>query len=168
MRRSLSLFAATALLASCSATTRYRPTRAPPGELALAYDDEVQVWNGSRQVAQGPRYEGLSDFMRCVPDARRHAEVAQSAGGRASILAPLSVGFAVVGLGGFAGLAYRNKDNGAMGALLLGGVALEIAAVVMAGSSFSAKAQAQGHALDAVNYYNDAVGSRGGTCPGGL
>ncbi len=142
--------------------------RTPPGELALAYDDGVQIHSGARPVAQGPRYQGLSDFVRCVPDAHRHAQIAQSAGGRASILAPLSVGFAVVGLGGLAGLAFRNRDDGAMGALLLGGVAFEIAAVVLAGSSFSAKSQAQGHALDAVNFYNDAVGNRGETCPGGL
>jgi hypothetical protein len=124
------------------------------------------VWSGDHRVARGPRYEGLSDFVRCVPDALRHSEAAQSAGARAAVLTPLSVGFAIVGLGGLSGLAYRNKDDRAMGALLLGGLALEITAVVLAGNSYAAKWKAQGNAIDAVNFYNDAAGSRGESCAG--
>ena len=51
-----------------------------------------------------------------------------------------------------------------MAALLIGGLVLEAGAIALGAMSLGAKAQASGHALDAVNYYNDAAGSLGGRC----
>lgn len=153
----------TALATGC-ATTAYRPSRTPPGELALGYDGVLQVWTADRRVAQAPAFDGLPEFVACSPEARRHAEAAHSEGSRASIFSFTSVGLAVVGLGGLSGLALEHRDERAMAALLLGGIAVEIAAVAIAGSSLAARVKAQGNAIDAVNFYNDAVSSRSGAC----
>ncbi len=152
-RQLVSLFAA---LATGCAATAYRPSRTAPGELALRYDGALQVWSADRRVAQAPTFDGLEELVACSPEARRHAEEARRDGSRASILSLASFGLAVAGLGGLSGLALH-RDDRAMAGLLVGGIAVEVAAVALAGSSLSAKWKAQGNAIDAVNFYNDAV-----------
>jgi hypothetical protein len=165
--RSLLALVIAAALAPACASTAYRP-RTLPGELALGYDGKLRIWTGDRSVARAPRFEGLEDFVACVPDARRHAEAARIEGARGSILSSVSIGLAAAGLAGLSGLAFHHRDDRAMAALLIGGVVVEVAAVAVAGSSFSAKVKAQGNAIDAVNFYNDEVGSHSGTCPARL
>ena len=121
---------ATALLvgAGCAApATIYRPVQAAPAELTVRYDDEFEVWAADVPVARGLRYQGLDEVVRCVPEAKRHAEAASRAG-------------------------------------IVSGVVIEALAIVLGGQSLSQKAKANGHALDAVNLYNDAVGYDGRGC----
>jgi hypothetical protein len=152
------------LAVGCSATNRYTPELVAPAELVVQYDDGLEIYAGADQVAAAPTYDGLAHFVHCVPDARRLAEDAEDAGSAGLGLSVTSVSLAVLGLGGLAGLAYEGKDEGAMVGLLLGGVVLEVIAVTTGAISLSRRYEANGSALDAVNVYNDAVGSAGGRC----
>jgi len=51
-----------------------------------------------------------------------------------------------------------------MTGLLVGALIVEAIAIGLGAGSLGAKAHANGHALDAVNFYNDALGSSGGSC----
>lgn len=164
MKRLVCAALAASLLGCATAHTSYRPTRGAATELTLTYDSGLKVSNQGRLLAQSPRYEGLADFVRCVPTAQRHARTAEEAGLRATLLSAFSIGFAVVGLGGLYGFHYKDQPGDTMGALLAGGVAFEVLAVVLGASSISAKSTALGNALDAVNFYNDAVGFDGPGC----
>ncbi|MGI5862463.1 MAG: hypothetical protein ACOX6T_10465 [Myxococcales bacterium] len=157
--------AAVALIAAagCAApATIYRPARAAPTELTVRYDDGFEVWAADAPVARGLRYEGLEQAVRCVPEAKRHAEAASRSGSAASVLSGFSIGLAVGGLAGLGGFAF--EDDRVTAAFLVSGVVLEALAIVTGAQSLSQKAKANGHALDAVNYYNDAVGYSGAGC----
>jgi hypothetical protein len=41
---------------------------------------------------------------------------------------------------------------------------MQLLGLLLVGGGAQAKVNANGHAVDAVNHYNDAVGSRGGSC----
>jgi hypothetical protein len=161
----LSCFAlSTVLLAGCgSGLTVVQPRVLGPNELYLRYDNEFQVHDAEGEVATGVRYEGLTDYVHCVPDAARHAEAAQSAGNAAVGLTIAGIGLGVGGLAGLGGLAYQDKPE-IMWGFLLGGLGAEVVGLVLSAVGRTMKVDANGHAVDAVNYYNDAVGSRGGRC----
>lgn len=159
-----SLSLSTALLMGCgSGLTVVEPRVLGPNELALRYDNEFQIVSPQGEVASGLRYEGLHDYVYCVPDAARHAEAAQSSGSTAVGLTVAGIGLGVGGLAGLGGLAYSEKPE-IMAAFLLGGLGAEIVGLVLTAVGRTMKVDANGHAVDAVNYYNDAVGSRGGRC----
>lgn len=154
----------TLFLAGCgSGLTIVEPRVLGPNELALRYDNEFQVISPQGQVASGVRYDGLTDYVYCVPEAARHAEAAQSAGNTAVGLTVAGIGLGVGGLAGLGGLAYSEKPD-VMAAFLLTGLGAEIVGLVLTAVGRTMKVDANGHAVDAVNYYNDAVGSRGGRC----
>jgi hypothetical protein len=162
--RNPGLFVALLLCTGCSAATAYKPARTAAGELTLSYDDGFRVTTPSRPVADGPRYSGLADFVGCVPKAREHAEGAQSWGRTSTVLSGLTIGFAAVGMGGLAGLAFTDEKPGTAAAFLVGGLLVETAAIVLGATSIGARSRAHGNAFDAVNYYNDALGFSGGSC----
>ena len=149
-----------------SGSTIYAPRVLAPGELTLRYHDALEVWAVGGQVAEGTRFEGLSTPVQCVPDALRHAEAAESMGQTGAGLTIAGATLAVAGLGGLGGLAFYDKDDTALGAFLGAGVATEVIGLVLAAVGRSMKNDANGHAVDAVNYYNDAVGSVGDRCVG--
>ena len=153
-----------ALLGGCgSGLTMVEPRLLAPHELTLRYDNEFQVWSPSGEVASGVRYSGLRDYVGCVPDAARHAAEAESAGDTAVGLTVAGITLGVGGMAGLAGLAYQDKPD-VMAGLLLGGIGVEVLGLVLAAVGRTYKVDANGHAVDAVNYYNDAVGSLGGRC----
>ncbi len=152
------------VLAGCgSGFTAVEPRVLAPHELTLRYDNEFQIHSPEGIVATGVRYDGLTDYVGCVPDAERHAIAAESAGDTAVGLTVSGIVLGVGGIGGLAGLAYQNKPD-VMAGLLLGGLGVEILGLVLTAVGRATKVDANGHAVDAVNYYNDAVGSRGGRC----
>lgn len=152
------------LLGGCgSGLTVVEPRVLGPHELALRYDNEFQIVSPDGEIATGVRYDGLSDYVQCVPEAAKHAEAAQSAGNTAVGLTVVGIGLGVGGLAGLGGLAYSDKPD-VMAAFLLSGLGAEIVGLVLTAVGRSMKVDANGHAVDAVNYYNDAVGSRGGRC----
>ncbi|XXY53632.1 hypothetical protein WME91_21080 [Sorangium sp. So ce269] len=144
--------------------TRYSPRVVARGELTASYDDGFTLWAGGQKVAESYGYDGLERFVRCVPEAREHARQASQSGRSATTLSTLGVVLGVGSLGGLSGLYFHDKDEVAMGAILGTGVAVAVTAVVLGALSRPAKERAHGHALDAMNYYNDSVGSLGATC----
>lgn len=161
------LFACTlgaSLLGCGSGTTSYYPRMIARGELSLRYDNGFTIYGGNRVVAESYSYEGLADYVACVPEAASHARAAESRGQTAVTLSTLGVVFGLSGMGGLGGLYFIEKDPAVMWAMLGGGIALAVTGVVLGGLSRGAKEDAHGNALDAVNYYNDAVGSLGATC----
>ena len=111
-----------------SAHTSYRASRGAPGELSLQYDDGFKLINGDKVVSRSPSYEGLPEFVACVPDAYRHASQARAEGSKGTTLKWLSIGFAVAGLGGLSGLAVQSQDPNLAIGLLVGGVVTEVLA----------------------------------------
>ncbi len=154
-----------ALSVGCGPASQYTPGVVARGELTLRYDDAMQIYAGRELLTEGPVYDGLADYVRCVPQARVHAERARG-DGRARIgLAWTGGTLGVVALGGIAagGALYNDRRSAALGSL---GAGLGVAALalVFAGTSRILGNSAHGNAVDALNYYNDAVGSVGGTC----
>ena len=100
-------------------------------------------------------YSGLRRYVRCVPSAQIHAKKAYAFGWLWMLSMISAVG------SGIGGCAYQITDGG--------GVPWQTATLgfFSAGSSVLgtyARIQSAGHAVDAMNYYNDAVGSLGATC----
>lgn len=163
--RFTALLALAAASAGCGGTTRYTPSAVAPGEITFRANNGIELWAGDRRVADAHRYEGLADFVACVPAARQHAALAESNGLGGTILTYAGGGFALGGLAGLGGLAYFDKDDQKMFTFFSVGITAEIVGIVLAGVGRKVKLQATGHAVDAANYYNDAVGSVGGKCP---
>ncbi|MGC4120937.1 MAG: hypothetical protein QM765_41455 [Myxococcales bacterium] len=155
------------VLAGCAtASTTFPPKRVAEHELTLGFRDEVEVREGPNTlVATGPGYLGLTDFVWCVPDASRHAEAAEAEGALGSRLFVVSFLSSSLGLGGLAGLGFKGRDDPLMAAMLVSGAALEALSIATGAASYSAKKRAHGNAVDAVNFYNDALGFSGGGCP---
>ena len=57
-----------------------------------------------------------------------------------------------------------NKNNTTMGAFFGVGIGVELAALALVVAGRGNEMSASGHAVDAMNYYNDAVGSTGQGC----
>jgi hypothetical protein len=147
-----------------SASSVYTPKLVARGELTLRYDDGVEVYAGRKRLADAPGFGGLASYVSCVPRALEHAEAAESDGAAA-----IGTGFAgavlgVSGLGGLAGLAFLDTDKPLAFSLLGSGVAVGLVGITLALISRGLKNSANGHATDAVNYYNDDVGFHGGSC----
>jgi hypothetical protein len=152
-----------ASLAGCgTTTTTYTPRFSAPSELHLRYRSALEIWAGDRKVAESSAYAGLAVHVACVPEARRHAEQAQSSGHSAHVFSWLGGSLAVVGLGGLTAIAV--EDSGAQIALVTTGLALEVLGLISAGVGYGARKKADGNALDAVNFYNDAVASDNASC----
>jgi len=148
----------------CNGQSLYPPRVVARHELVLRYDNRFELWGEGRPVATAYRFEGLTDYVGCVPAARAHAQDAE-ADGRA--VGPLMVSGGVlagVGLGGLGGLAFLNKNNAAMGAVFGVGIGVELTALVLVLVGRGNELSASGHAVDAMNYYNDAVGRTGQGC----
>lgn len=154
------------LLAGCgSGLTTYNPQLRAQGELTLRYDNGFSMSAEGKEVASGLSWGGLSDYVECVPKAKKHAESAERAGGAAIALSWIGAGIGVASLGSLGALAiYDKKDPEPALQILLAGLGGAITGVVLAAIGRHERNVANGNAVDAMNYYNDAVGSRGGTC----
>ena len=165
MKRLIASVVSITLLSGCSsALTTYTPKLVARGELTLRYDDGLQIWAGKNRLTDAPAFEGLSDYVRCVPEAREHAESAES-DGQAAIGTGITGGVLGVGsLSGLSGLAFIEDDEAKMWALFGTGIAIGLLGITFALISRNLKNTANGHAVDALNYYNDEVGYYGGSC----
>lgn len=155
-------FVVSAALASSGCTALAAPMRPiGPGELALAYDQRLQVLGGAADVvATEPDFDGLEAHVDCSPQAVRHAAAAKRHGRRARRLAWAGGVLGVTSLGGLGGLAARESNPAVAGAVVGSGLALGLIGVVLAGTSRAHRNRAAGNAVDAVNIYNDEA--RGG------
>jgi hypothetical protein len=148
------------LLAGCAESTSYVPRVVARGEVTLRYRDGFEAWAGGVPIARGLRWRGLESYVGCVASAREHAAAAANAGDRAigfSIAGGILGGLAIGGLIGVIDEGHRWEWLGAgLGSATLG--------AIFAGSGRLYRNRANGHAVDAINFYNDAVGSLGATC----
>lgn len=149
----------TSCLGGC-ASTQYAPQVVARGELTLRYDGGFQIYAGRDKLSHGLTYPRLAEYVRCVPQAQEHARRAQSSGRGAVATSVLGGVLGAAGLVGLVGLA----DQDRIGLWLGGGLALSTVGLTFSIISWRLKNHANGHALDAVNFYNDAVGSLGATC----
>lgn len=154
-----SLLVAMALCTGC-ATTQYQPQLVARGELVLRYDGGFVLQSAGQPVARGLSYRGLERFVGCVPEAARHAKSAQRHGGAAIALSVLGITLSLASVGSLIGLT----DTQHQWAWLGGGLATGAVGLTLSALSWREKNQANGHALDALNHYNDAVGSLGASC----
>lgn len=124
---------------------------------ASAYNAKFYV--GRSQVTSSlTGYYGLREPVACVPRAALHAK-------RAAQLYGGGIGLAVAaGLLSVVQFGLIAKDEGLSSRAFGVGVVALGAAV----SSTSLRYRALGHAVDAMNYYNDAVGSLGHACQGSV
>ena len=149
----------------CGVATEYSPTVVASGELTLRYDEGMQIYAGRDQlVAEGPVYEGLDDYVRCVPRASMHAQQAQRDGRARRGLAWTGGALGVASLGGVGGLALLDSDRSAAISIIGAGLGAVTVALVLTGVSRIMGNSANGNAVDSLNYYNDTVGSLGGNC----
>lgn len=157
---------ALALLSGCgSGMTRYSPQLRAQGELTLRYDDGFSMHAEGREIASGTGWGGLTGYVKCVPKAKEHAESAENNGAAALGLSWTGAGLGLASLGSLGGLAVYDEKSPELAMGILGiGAAAAITGVVLAAIGRNQKNIANGHAVDAMNYYNDEVGSYGGTC----
>lgn len=158
-RQAIAALTLAAVVPGC-ATTQYQPAYVARGELTLRQGGGLELWAGGQRVAKGVRYRGLDTYVRCVPEAHTHARQARSHGAAAVTLSALGGVFGVAGLGGLYGI----YDRPNILPWLLGGVGVGALGLTFSLLSWRSKSHANGHAVDAMNYYNDAVGSLGATC----
>jgi hypothetical protein len=131
------------------------------GEITLGYQGlHFEARAAGRELARGLRWRGLSDYVACVPAAKEHADEAEASG-------KLALGFSISGgilgglaVGGIVGVA----DEANRWAWLGSGLGAAALGAIFAGVGRLYRNRANGHAVDAINFYNDAVGSLGATC----
>jgi hypothetical protein len=152
--------AVAALTASGCATSGYAPQVVARGELTVRYDGGFELSAGGRRVAKGLSYGGLDHYVRCVPEAHRHARQAQTAGGAAIAFSVLG---GVLGAGGLTSLISL-VDTAHWREWIAGGLGMSVVGLTFSILSWRYKNHANGHAIDAMNFYNDSVGSLGATC----
>jgi hypothetical protein len=149
------------LVVGC-AHTDYRPQVVARGELVLQQHGQLEMVAAHRRVARALDWRGLEPFVRCVPAAQAHAQKAARDGRASRVLAWVGGALAVASLGSLGGLADADVNHKI--AWLGAGGAVAIVGTTLAGVSRLERNRANGHAVDALNYYNDAVGSRGTVC----
>jgi hypothetical protein len=149
------------LCAGCAGPTLYTPRVVARGEITLRYRGvHFEAHAGGQEIARGLDWDGLSEYVRCVQLAREHAHQAHAAGQRA-------LGFSIAGgiLGGLGAAGIIGViDETNRWAWLGSGLGAAVLGAVFAGVGRLSRNQANGHAVDAINFYNDAVGSLGATC----
>jgi len=147
------------LLAAC-VSTQYTPQVVARGELTLRNHDGLEMHAGGRRVARALSWNGLDRYVGCVTQAHEHAVAAQRNGRTSTAFAVIGGSLGILALGGLAGFADRDH----LWEWLAGGVGSGVVGAIFAGTSQLLRNRANGHAVDAMNYYNDAVGSLGATC----
>lgn len=153
------LLAALFCLSGC-ATSQYGASYIAHGELIVHYQDGISLAAGDRPIANSPRFDGLADFVRCVPAAHQQARAARKAGTAGLVLSILGGSLGGLGAAGLVGLT----DSDRRWQWLSSGLALAVSGAVLASVGRLLRVEASGRAIDATNFYNDAVGSVGKSC----
>lgn len=157
-----SALAGLVFLHGCANTiSQYQPRRVAQGELILQYDGAFAMYAGGKRVARGLTYKGLSPFVVCVPTAHEQARLAERDGRVAVGFSATGGSLGAVSLGLLAG-AIADGDN--RWAWLGSGLVTATIGVLFAGFGRKFRNSANGHAVDALNFYNDSVGSLGARC----
>lgn len=173
-----------ALLSSGCSIYHYEPKILAPGEMTVR-----SSWQGVEFHAGGQRrarsiglYSGLEEYVGCVPQAATYARRAENTSIATALLGGGALLFGLLGFGylirdAITPDSYSFSDcvpdeTGQMRCLVLGrgqplsgrAFGLSLTGTLMAGAAIALRYRATGQALDAMNYYNDSVGSLGATC----
>jgi hypothetical protein len=140
--------------------TQYVPHVVARGEIVLSAGANLQMSAASRPIASGLGWKGLEQFVRCVPASRTFAHRARRDGLASRTMTVVASTLAVASVGSLAGLADEQHEVIWLGA----GVGTAGLAVLAGGLSRMLRNRANGQAVDAMNIYNDSVGSLGATC----
>lgn len=153
--RSIICIGACAASVACSQTV-YIANRDAYAELTpSAGPFGLRIHNGTaKYYGAGDAFEDYPEFVSCVPEAYRHARRARIEG-----IASYSVAGLATTLG-VAGLIVTAVDS------RISERAFWVDAVALLGGSAALilRHRATGHAVDAMNFYNDQVGSLGASC----
>lgn len=152
------------LTPGCFGSTLYQPQVVARGELTLRYHNGFELWAEGRRVARGLGYRGLPEYVGCVPAARQHAEGAVRDGRTATAGIILGASFGALSLGGLSGVAIDRDLGTTFWAITGAGLTLAVSGAIFAGVARLYRNRANGQAVDAMNLYNDSVGSLGATC----
>ena len=149
-----------ALVSGCAGDSAYVPRVVARGELTLRYHGAFEAWAGSKRVSRGLRWRGLERYVGCVAEAREHAIAAAKSGDLALGLSIAGGILGGLGAAGLIGVADETNRYAWLGA----GLGAAVIGAILAGTGRLYRNRANGHAVDAINFYNDAVGSLGATC----
>lgn len=147
------------LLVGC-AHTSYVPHVVARGELVLRSGANLEMWAAGHRIASAIGWKGLESFVRCVPESQLAAHRARKDGLWSLALSVIGGSLAVTSVASIGGIADKQREHAWLGA----GVGVAAVGIVLAGSSVVLRNRANGSALDALNFYNDSVGSLGATC----
>lgn len=173
-----------ALIASGCSVYRYEPKLLARGEMTVR-----SSWHGVEFYAGGQRrarslgmYSGLTEYLGCVPQAAIYARRAENTSIATALLGGGALLFGLLGFGylirdAITPDSYSFSDcvpdeMGQMRCLVQGSgqplsgraFGLALTGTLMASAAIALRYRATGQALDAMNYYNDSVGSLGATC----
>jgi hypothetical protein len=158
MKRSLASIGVGSCLAvvGCGSTV-FVPQRLHRGEAYLAYDGHLQVLAHGRVAAEEPGFLGLRELVKCSYEADTQARKARRRGRAAQALAWTGVALGVGSVVSIAGVATLQSNRTVGTALLAGGLSAGGLGIAFGLGSRRERSQAVGHAVDAVNFYNDAI-----------
>lgn len=166
MRHALVFVFTTNAIMANGCSSRYVPTLTARGELTVQVSPYrgLEFWAGRKRIAQtATGYRGLSDYVYCVPLASAHARKAETLGKTALAFSALAAVSAMVGVvHSVVGLTSPQVGDPQMERLY--GLYGAFSVGLLTTRDWVLVPHGMGNALDAANYYNDAVGSFGATC----
>ena len=159
------IFACAVLAAGC-AHSEHVPQVVARHELILRYPGHLVIDAGHEPLTEAPRFSGLASFVHCVGPAHWHALQAEWHGQRALALSGIAIGLAAAGVLGYAlvGVGAAAGSDNWVAVPLLAGLIASSGGIMTAWFARWDVLRAHGNAVDAVNYYNDEIGSWGGRC----
>jgi len=128
-----------------------------PDELVLGQDGGLRLVADSRTIAREPGWRGLEERVGCEPRAADHARRARRHGRAARALAIAGGVLGVASLAAFAGIPFVRKDPSTAGAIIGSSLGAGVLGLSLALGSRHQRILANGNAVDAMNYYNDAL-----------
>lgn len=150
---------ATAMLVfSCGcAQTFYPAQHVSPDELVLGQDGGLRLVSGEQTIAREPTWSGIEGRISCDERAVQHARAARRHGRRARALAIAGGVLGVASLAAFAGIPFIRRDPSTAGAIIGSSLGVGMIGLSLSLGSRQQRILANGNAVDAMNYYNDAV-----------
>lgn len=157
-------FATAAVLASGCAKSQYVPYGLDPGELYVSQSGALRIADANGTVALEPGYAELVARVGCDPNADEHAREARRHGRATKALGYTGAGMGIASLAAFAGIPFIHDEPKKAGAIIGTSIGIGLVGLALALGSRRHRVKANGHAVDAVNYYNDALTRPGARC----
>ena len=163
MKRLLALVMATTVSSGC-AKSYYVPYGLEAGELYVTQDGGLKIADANGTVALEPGYAELVARVGCDADADEHARQARRHGRVTRGLGVTGAAMGIGSLAAFAGIPFIHDEPKKAAAIIGTSLGIGLVGLGLALGSRRHRVQANGHAVDAVNYYNDALTRSGSRC----